>query len=377
MVTTRNNRKSAQQKTRIEDFGSSLDPDSRPDPSILEYQELADTHRGTGGQRMADFLGFFSLGLGLAEVLAPRTMARIVGVEDPDDKHASTFRWLGLREIASGAAILGCKQPKNAMWSRVAGDTMDLALLGKVLANPKHHSGRTLFAIANVAAVTALDVMCARELSLQPEMEEDELSGPSVLRVRRSVTIGKPVAEVYAFWRNFSNLPRFMRHLESVEELDERRSHWVARGPAGTSVEWDAEVTEVRENELIAWRSLEESDVQNAGVVRFRPAPGGRGTEVRVELEYKPPLGKLGSKIAMLWREEPRQQVADDLRHLKQVLEVGEVLVSDATVERGPHPAQPSSNGNGTHGDGMEEDGAESNWAESNRSVNEGQESNT
>ena len=121
----------------------------------------------------------------------------------------------------------------------------------------------------------------------------------------------------------------------------ERRSHWVAKAPAGQTVEWDATTTEERENELISWRSDEGAMVYNAGTVRFQEAPGGRGTEVRVELEYDPPLGKIGSKVAMLWREEPGQQVQDDLRHFKQVMELGEIVVSDATKQRGMHPAQP------------------------------------
>jgi uncharacterized membrane protein len=133
-----------------------------------------------------------------------------------------------------------------------------------------------------------------------------------------------------------------MRHLESVTVTGEGRSHWVAKAPAGKSVEWDAELTADRENELIAWRSLPGAQVYNAGTVRFQPAPGGRGTEVRVELEYDPPLGKLGSKVAMLFREEPGQQVQDDLRHFKQVMETGEIVLSDATKQRGPHPARPN-----------------------------------
>jgi len=106
-------------------------------------------------------------------------------------------------------------------------------------------------------------------------------------------------------------------------------------------VEWDAETTEDRPNELIAWRSLPGSKVYNAGEVRFFRAPGDRGTEVRVTIEYDPPFGKLASKVAMLWREEPGQQVADDLRHFKQVMETGEIVLSDATKQRGMHPAQP------------------------------------
>jgi uncharacterized membrane protein len=163
-----------------------------------------------------------------------------------------------------------------------------------------------------------------------------------IIRTHRSITVRRPVEEVYGFWRNFENLPRFMRHLESVQVVDERRSHWKALAPAGQTVEWDAETIEDRPSELIAWRSLPGADIYNAGTVRFQPAPGGRGTEVRVTLEYDPPFGKLGSKVAMLFREEPGQQVQDDLRHFKQVMETGEIVLSDATKQRGPHPAQPN-----------------------------------
>jgi uncharacterized membrane protein len=161
------------------------------------------------------------------------------------------------------------------------------------------------------------------------------------MQVEKTVTIlGSPEA-LYQYWRDFENLPRFMRHLESVTVTGERRSHWKAKAPAGASVEWDAETTQDQPNELIAWHSVEGSDVYNAGTVRFREAPGGRGTEVRVDIEYDPPFGKLGSKVAMLWREEPGQQIQDDLRHFKQVMETGDIVVSDATKQRGPHPARP------------------------------------
>ena len=133
-----------------------------------------------------------------------------------------------------------------------------------------------------------------------------------------------------------------MRHLVSVTDIGNNRSHWVAKGPAGREFQWEAVITEERENELIAWKSTEGADVSNRGSVTFRPAPGGRGTEVRVELQYDPPGGKLGSKVAMLWREEPGQQVQDDLRHFKQVMELGEITFSDATKQRGMHPAQPN-----------------------------------
>ena len=323
-------------------IGTALGTEVRPRPEVTRsYQQMADEDRGTGGESLADFLGYFSIGLGLAELVAPTLMSRLIGVKHPDDRNRSTMRLMGLREISNGVAILSNQQPAKAVWSRVAGDALDLALLGRTLANPDNDRGRTLFATANVLAVTALDVMAARQLSAQPETVANEQMDKGIIRTKRSITVRKPVEEVYAFWRNFENLPRFMRHLESVSVMDERRSHWVARAPAGKTVEWDAEIVDEHENEMISWRSLPGAGVYNAGEVRFNPAPGNRGTEVRVTLEYRPPLGKLGSKVAMLWREEPGQQVADDLRHFKQVLETGEIVFSDATKQRGMHPAQP------------------------------------
>ena len=322
-------------------LGTALIPEARPRmETTSRYQDLADSGRGTGGAKLADFLGFFSLGLGLVEVAAPHLIARAVGIHAPDDVHRTTIRAMGVREISHGVAILSNQQPAKSVWSRVIGDGLDLALLGKTLANPRNDRGLTMFAIANVLAVSALDVMCARQLSMQPRTAATS-GGGGVVRTKHSVTVGRPVEEVFAFWRNFENLPRFMRHLRTVRVLDDRRSHWIARAPAGKNVEWDAEIVEEQPNELIAWRSLAGADVHNAGVVRFQPAPGGRGTEVRVELEYHPPFGKLGSKVAKLFREEPGQQVRDDLHHFKQVMETGEILFSDASKQPGPHPAQP------------------------------------
>ena len=140
-------------------------------------------------------------------------------------------------------------------------------------------------------------------------------------KVERSVIVERPVAELYAFWRDFTNLPAFMEHLKAVTVLDDRRSHWVARGPGGSNVEWDAEIHNEIENELIAWRSLPGADVANAGSVHFRELPAGRGTEVRVVLSYEPPAGELGVAIAKLFGEEPSQQVRDALRRFKQLME--------------------------------------------------------
>ena len=145
------------------------------------------------------------------------------------------------------------------------------------------------------------------------------------VRVEQAVTINRPPEEIYRFWRNFENLPRFMDHLESVRVLDEQRSHWVAKGPAGTRIEWDAEIHNELPNELIAWRSLPGAEVDHAGSVHFDPAHDG-GTQVRVILRDSPPGGKAGAAVARLFGEEPSQQVAEDLRRFKQVMEAGEII---------------------------------------------------
>jgi len=189
---------------------------------------------------------------------------------------------------------------------------MDLALLGLALGSEESDRKRVGIAAAAVAAVTALDLVSSRR-----ESQEEPV------RVRRAITINRTPEELYRFWRDFQNLPRFMKHLESVQVLDQRHSHWVAKGPAGSTVEWDAEMTEDRPNEFIAWRSLEGADVENNGSVSFHRTQ--RGTEVHVDLTYLPPAGSLGSWAAWLLGEEPGQQVQDDLRRLKQVMETGEV----------------------------------------------------
>jgi uncharacterized membrane protein len=145
------------------------------------------------------------------------------------------------------------------------------------------------------------------------------------IRVDRSVTINRSPEELYRFWRDLENLPRFMKHLEGVRKIDEKRSHWIAKAPAGRTVEWDAEIIHEKENELIGWRSLPGSDVEMGGSVRFTPAPGRRGTVVSVSFQYNPPGGLVGAAIAKLFGEEPEQQVTQELRRFKQLMEAGEI----------------------------------------------------
>jgi uncharacterized membrane protein len=147
-----------------------------------------------------------------------------------------------------------------------------------------------------------------------------QLGGTRGTHVDESVTINRPIAEVYRFWRDLENLPRIMRHLESVSMREEGISHWVATGPAGMAVAWDARIINDVDNKVIGWQSLEDSMVATAGSVNFDEAPGG--TLVRVHLQYNPPAGKLGSAVAWLFGEEPSQQVREDLRRFKSLMEI-------------------------------------------------------
>ena len=149
------------------------------------------------------------------------------------------------------------------------------------------------------------------------------------IKVEKTVTINKPADELYRYWHNFEQLPTFMKHLKSVTVIDNKRSHWVANAPLDASVEWDADIIEDRENEFISWASVEGADVDNSGFVRFKPAPGNRGTEVKVVIEYAPPGGALTAAIAKLFGEEPNQQIGDDLRRFKMLMEAGEIATTE------------------------------------------------
>jgi len=272
------------------------------------------------GKTVARALGWFSIGLGLAEVLAPRTLERFLGIR----QHRFLLRVMGLREIASGVGILTGRRPSSWLWARVGGDVIDIAGLGMALSSDTAKSGNIGLACVAVAGITVLDMRCAQELS----QNDDTALSTRTIEVRKSIQINCSAAAIYKFWRDFQNLSKFMSNVESIETLSDRRSHWCVRGPAGKRIEWDAEITEEQENHLIAWRSLEGAQVENYGTVRFETAPGGRGTYVKVHLQYSPPAGIFGARVAQLFGREPRQQIHEDLHHLKQIMETGEIITT-------------------------------------------------
>lgn len=289
-------------------------------------------------ERLANALGWFSIGLGLAEVLAPGKLASFIGLED-ENKHAGLLRFYGMRELAAGAGILSQQQQASWVWARVAGDMLDLASLASAFRAEGADKSRLAAATAAVLGVTALDVMCGQALSLA----DAHRAGiqPDMPHAATALFINKSPEEVYRFWRNFENLPRFMHHIESVQTIDGRRSHWRARLPGGFHLEWQAETIEDHPNSLISWRSVEGSEMFSAGSVRFERAGGGRGTNVILDIHYAPPGGALSAAAAKFLEGGVQLKMKEDLRALKQLLEVGEIVKSDSSIHAGMHAARP------------------------------------
>jgi len=267
-------------------------------------------------------LGWFSIGLGAAAVAAPRLIGWLSGSRSP-----TLMRLVGARELAAGIGLLTQSNREPWLWSRVAGDTFDLAALSVALARRSgSRRGRAALALTAVAGVTALDVLAvARLTGTRAGQIVPGVSGRTDIYLERSIAVSKSPEECYRFWRSFENLPRFMHSLESVRQLDERRSRWVAKGPMASRLEWTSEITADRPGEELAWRTLDDSGAANAGSVRFEAAPAGRGTIVRVSLHYSPLGGALGAGLVKLLGHDPQSRVREDLRRFKQVMETGEI----------------------------------------------------
>jgi len=291
-------------------------------------------------QRLTRLGTWFSLGLGLAQVTMPGQMVRMIGVQDSDNARALT-RLVGVRELTAGLGLLSGRWPGGWFGFRAGGDLMDLALLGAAFSGRGNDGGRLAMATGMVLGATAMDALGVLKLGAS-DSPHSPTSWDRLTPTTSSIVVYRSPDEVYGFWHDFTNFPRFMKNLDSVTMVGDRRSHWKVLGPAGRTFEWDAETIEERPNELIRWRSLPGAEVENEGSVRFERAPGGRGTLVRVNLRYRVPGGVLGDTIASLFGSAPGQEVSEDLRRFKQVLETGEVVRSDASIHRGPHPAQPS-----------------------------------
>ena len=218
----------------------------------------------------------------------------------------------------------------TARWvSTIAGAVLAMAGYQR-LSRPVRFLGLGLIArgISGWCPVTAATEFGSDDIDDQARRH---LSGSRGVMVQDAITIYRPVDEVYAYWRNLENLPRFMEHLDDVRIIDRLRSHWVAKGPLGVLVEWDADIINDIPPTLLSWKSVGRSDIATAGSVRFKPE-GPNATLVQVKLQYDPPAGKVGQKVASFFGEEPQHQIAEDLRQFKLLLEDG--LTGTATGYR-------------------------------------------
>jgi uncharacterized membrane protein len=298
----------------------------------IRRREGSKTYRNGGTERLANALGWFSIGLGIAEIAAPEALSKLVGMKA--DGRRGMVRLYGLREIASGVGILSAAKPSFWLWGRVAGDLLDIASLASVMRSNELNRTRLALTTAAVLGVTVLDVYCGRQLRRRPSPHEN-------ICVTKTIIVNRSPEELYAFWHRFESFPMFIDRLESIEVTGERRSHWKAKALAGTTVEWESEIVNDQPNRLISWHSVEGSEIENSGSVSFDRAAGGRGTIVRLELEYIPIGGRIGVNFARLFGAEPGQQVESALRRMKQILETGSIVRSDASIHRVMHPARP------------------------------------
>lgn len=277
-------------------------------------------------QGLARFLGWFSLGLGATALAARPRISRLCGIDDSATAQA-VLGIAGVRQLGHAGTLLIPRRAGWGAWTRVAGDIMDLAACSQALRRRRGERRRRMrYTTVAVAGITALDLFAAAQVAPGRRRKGGN-------QAHGSVTINRSVEDAYRFWHDLENLPRFMYHLQSVRMSGDGRSHWTAKAPAGRSVEWDVEVVEDRPKEFIRWRSMEGAKVPNSGCVRFVSAGGGRGTEVRVDLEFSVPGGRLGATVAKVFGEHPQQQIRDDLRRFKQVIETGEITRSDGSPD--------------------------------------------
>lgn len=273
-------------------------------------------------------LALASAGLGAAAISRPDTVTELIGVR-ADDTATLAVRLVGVRELLPAAGLLMRRRPARWMWLRVAGDAVDIGLLTQALRTRPRDPRRAFAALGVLGAITAADLASA----IRAQRAGDPSGGDNVIRARAAITVNRPQEQVYGLWRDLENLPSFMDHLEEVTSIGDGRSHWRVRGPGRQHVEWDAEIVADHPGALIAWASTPGASVSNRGSVRFRPAPGNRGTEVHVDLMYEPPAGAIGSLVARMLGEEPVQQMQDDLRRFKQMVEAGEIARSEGSPE--------------------------------------------
>jgi len=287
-----------------------------PEPAGLTAGERA--HEPSRYERVARALGWFSVGLGAWQLLYPRGVTRAIGVRaDP-----GLVRALGAREIASGVAILAQKRPAPlALHARVAGDLVDLGLMGAAWNARRTDRTRLAIGAAAVLGVTALDVVCSQKLRASRAARPIELHA--------SVAVQRTPEELYKFWRELSNLPRVLSHVEAIETYEGGRFRVQGKRVAGRELSWDAQIIDDIPNEQFTWSSTTSAPLASRGQVSFRPLGGDRGTSLQLSLRFEPRPGTVASTLLHMLGDAPEQLLKAELRRFKQWIETGELATTE------------------------------------------------
>lgn len=321
---------STHESPTIDPAGTPPPPPARAAPLTSEQPQPGDlgrrpnvetTHRAARGVRLAQGMGWFSVGLGLTQLIAPRTLGKLIGLANP----GPGMRLLGLRELATGVALLTGRRAAWLTGARLAGDVIDLGLLSRAMADDANDRYLLTAATAAVLGAAAIDTVATVHLAGEVERQE---TVAKVTHVGKAITIDAPASALYEFWRDLRNMPQLFEHVTSVES-DGVQSRWVAEGVAGTTATWSSEIVDDQPNQRIAWRTVD-GPFESSGSVRFLVAPDGR-TEVVVDMHYTVPGGVLGKAALALSGRAPGLEVVLALARLKQLHELGEVMRSDAS----------------------------------------------
>jgi uncharacterized membrane protein len=275
---------------------------------------------------LARGLGWFSIGLGVAELLAPRALTRTLGLRG----HERLIRAYGLREIGTGIGILAARDPSPWIWGRVGGDALDMATVAAGFAGPRPPTGNVALSLLALAGVGAVDLMCAEQLGAGRRGAAGRGVAPGDPQVERSITIGKPAEELHRRWRDPETVRQVAAFFMSVTPAGEDRARWRVEGPLGRAYEGEVEITDDRPGEAVGWHSLAGADVPSEGAMRFRPAQGGRGTVATLRVRFDPPGGALGAAaMKLLGGLVPATTVDTLLHRFKSLVETGEIPTTE------------------------------------------------
>ncbi len=299
---------------------------------IIVSQQSNPSHRGRRSQgragALARGLGWFSIGLGIAEIVAPHAITRALGLR----RQEGLMRAYGLREIGTGVGILMAEDPAPWIWGRVGGDALDLATVAGGLGSSKR--GRALLALVALGGVTAVDVACGRQLGQARERTDSDgrVAGApgDAPEAERSITIGKAAQELYERWRHPGTLAQVMAPFAAVRAAEGGTMQWQVAGPLGHSLDWETETAGDQPGVATGWRSLPGARVPSEGSIRFRPATGGRGTVATLRVRFDPPGGLIGDAAAKLLGGLVPATIADTaLRRFKSLVETGEIPTTE------------------------------------------------